>query len=128
MVWPTFPQSPRISWPEFRKSGEVPSMSSPSASPRGTETRSDDLQQDPGQAAQEDRASQFERQVSQSDGVLKPKTIFSLLKTASSEWSKDNVPRMGAALAYYTIFSLAPLLVIAIAVAGLAFGAKEKMV
>ncbi|HEY6127121.1 MAG TPA: YihY/virulence factor BrkB family protein [Candidatus Acidoferrum sp.] len=97
-------------------------MSSPSASPRGTETRSDDLQQDPGQAAQEDRASQFERQVSQSDGVLKPKTIFSLLKTASSEWSKDNVPRMGAALAYYTIFSLAPLLVIAIAVAGLAFG------
>jgi membrane protein len=32
------------------------------------------------------------------------------------------VPRMGAALAYYTIFSLAPLLVIAISIAGLAFG------
>src|SRR4029078_12326103 len=38
------------------------------------------------------------------------------------EWSEDNAPMYGAALAFYSIFSLAPLLVIAIGVAGLAFG------
>jgi membrane protein len=38
------------------------------------------------------------------------------------EWSDDNALTLGAALAYYTIFSIAPLLVLAIAVAGLVFG------
>jgi membrane protein len=38
------------------------------------------------------------------------------------EWSTDNALTLGAALAYYTIFSMAPLLVLAIAVAGLVFG------
>jgi membrane protein len=38
------------------------------------------------------------------------------------EWDEDNVPRLAAALSYYTIFSLAPLLVIAIAISGLVFG------
>ncbi|HEY4815925.1 MAG TPA: YihY/virulence factor BrkB family protein [Candidatus Acidoferrum sp.] len=56
--------------------------------------------------------------------LLRPKTIFQLLKRTYSEWSKDKAPRMGAALAYYTIFSLAPLLVIAIAIAGFVFGAE----
>lgn len=37
-------------------------------------------------------------------------------------YSEDRVPRLAAALSYYTIFSLAPLLVIAVAVAGLGFG------
>lgn len=55
---------------------------------------------------------------------LKPRTILGLLKTTLTEWINDNVPRMGAALAYYSIFSLAPLLVIAIAISGLAFGTK----
>src|ERR1700687_452763 len=54
----------------------------------------------------------------------RPKTIFQLLRRTYSEYSKDKVPRMGAALAYYTIFSLAPLLVIAIAIAGFVFGAE----
>jgi membrane protein len=53
-----------------------------------------------------------------------PKATFALLRATYSEWSRDKVPRMGAALAYYTIFSLAPLLVIAIAIAGLAFGVQ----
>ena len=35
---------------------------------------------------------------------------------------RDNTPRLGAAIAYYTIFSLGPLLVIVVAVAGLIFG------
>jgi membrane protein len=49
-------------------------------------------------------------------------TLKHLFATAYSEWSKDEAPRMGASLAYYTILSLAPLLVIAIAIAGFVFG------
>lgn len=45
-----------------------------------------------------------------------------LVKDTFSEWSEDKVPRLAAALAYYTAFALAPLLLIAIAVAGLVFG------
>ena len=50
------------------------------------------------------------------------KSIWSLIKESVSQWSEDYAPSMGAALAYYTIFSIAPLLVIAIAVAGFFFG------
>ncbi len=46
----------------------------------------------------------------------------SLLEEAAQSWQKDNAPRLGAALAYYTLFSIAPLLVVAIAVAALVFG------
>ena len=46
-----------------------------------------------------------------------------LVKAAASAWSDDYAPSMGAALSYYSVFSLAPLLVIVIAIAGLAFGA-----
>lgn len=47
---------------------------------------------------------------------------FKLLKQTISEFGSDKAPRLGAALAYYTIFSLAPLLLIVIAISGLAFG------
>jgi membrane protein len=46
----------------------------------------------------------------------------SLCKKAVDSWLDDRVPTMGAAIAYYTVFSLAPMLVMVIAVAGLAFG------
>ena len=45
-----------------------------------------------------------------------------LFRQTVSEYSQDHGPRLGAALAYYTIFSIAPLLLIAIAIAGLVFG------
>ncbi len=45
-----------------------------------------------------------------------------LLKESAKGWSSDKCSRLGAALAYYSIFSLAPLLVITIAVTGLVFG------
>lgn len=48
--------------------------------------------------------------------------FWSLLKESAISWSDDYAPSMGAALAYYTLFSLAPLLVIVIAIAGLLFG------
>src|SRR4051812_5859886 len=50
------------------------------------------------------------------------KTLGQMVKQSFSEWTEDKCPRLGAALSYYTIFSLAPLLLIVISVAGLFFG------
>ena len=49
-------------------------------------------------------------------------TGWYLLKQVSTSWLDDYAPSMGAALAFYTMFSLAPLLLIVISVAGLVFG------
>ena len=46
-----------------------------------------------------------------------------IAQAAAQGWLADNAPSMGAALAYYTLFSMAPLLLIAVSVAGLVFGA-----
>jgi membrane protein len=46
----------------------------------------------------------------------------SLLKQTYEEWSHDQIPRLAAALAYYTAFSIAPVLVVVVAVAGMALG------
>jgi membrane protein len=48
--------------------------------------------------------------------------MLSLFKQTASEWMEDDAPTLGAALAYYTVFSLAPLMTIAIAMAGFFFG------
>ena len=48
----------------------------------------------------------------------------SLCETAVYSWLDDRAPTMGAAIAYYTVFSLAPMLVMVIAIAGLVFGQK----
>ncbi|MCU7491730.1 MAG: YihY/virulence factor BrkB family protein [Ignavibacteria bacterium] len=50
------------------------------------------------------------------------KGAWEVTKQVIDEYSDNKTPKLGAALAYYTVFSLAPLLVIAIAVAGLVFG------
>jgi len=50
------------------------------------------------------------------------KQPLAFAKRVFTEWGEDKVPRLAAALAYYTVFSLAPLLVIVIAIAGLVFG------
>jgi membrane protein len=52
------------------------------------------------------------------------KTVISLLKQTFTEWQEDKAPTLAAALAYYTVFSLAPLLIIVIAIVGLVFGAE----
>jgi membrane protein len=49
-----------------------------------------------------------------------------IFREAFTAFNEDKVPRLGAALAFYTIFSIAPLLLIAIAIAGLVFG-KEAV-
>jgi membrane protein len=50
------------------------------------------------------------------------KQIGQLLVTAFKEWNQDQAPQMAAALAYYTVFSLAPLLLLVIAIAGIFLG------
>ncbi|HVY80354.1 MAG TPA: YihY/virulence factor BrkB family protein [Steroidobacteraceae bacterium] len=45
-----------------------------------------------------------------------------LIKDSVLEWNNDRASRKGAALAFYTVFSLAPILIVAIAIAGLFFG------
>lgn len=52
----------------------------------------------------------------------RPQQAWQLTKAAVGAWVDDFAPSMGAAIAYYTIFSIAPMLVIAIAVAGFIFG------
>ena len=54
--------------------------------------------------------------------MIKPATAWSLARETMISWSDDYASSMGAALAYYTMFSIAPLLLIVISVAGLFFG------
>lgn len=53
---------------------------------------------------------------------MSPKELWSLTAKTTNGWFEDRVSRMAAALAFYTVFSVAPILVIAIAVAGKIFG------
>jgi len=50
------------------------------------------------------------------------KTAWSMTRQTFGEWSNDKGGRLGAALSYYTVFSLAPLLLVVLSIAGLAFG------
>lgn len=47
---------------------------------------------------------------------------YDLVLNSAYAWSEDRAPSMGAAIAYYTIFSLAPILILVIAIAGFVFG------
>lgn len=59
------------------------------------------------------------------------KRSYELLAVTASKWSEDKCPTLGAALAYYTVFSLAPLMLVLLAVFGLIYGgsdaAREKI-
>src|SRR5256884_8798905 len=59
-------------------------------------------------------------------------TSLGLLKQTFSEWLQDKAPQLGAALAYYTVFSLAPLILVLLAIVGVIFrddpaGAWDKI-
>ena len=57
--------------------------------------------------------------------------VFFLLKTTATQWVDDKCPQLGAALAYFTVFSLAPLILILLAFFGLFFGsehARDKII
>src|SRR5215212_1051137 len=54
--------------------------------------------------------------------VWSPSVLWPMIKKSASAWSDDFASSMGAAIAYYTAFSIAPLLIIVIAIAGFFFG------
>src|SRR5690606_34304716 len=54
--------------------------------------------------------------------MKKLKTFFTVLKKAAGSFGEDNVFKMSASLSYYTVFSLGPLLVIIISLAGIFYG------
>ncbi len=56
--------------------------------------------------------------------AMTPRDLFAVAHAALDAWIDDRASSMGAALAYYTLFSMAPLLLIAIAVAGAVFGVE----
>jgi membrane protein len=60
--------------------------------------------------------------VAMNDMPIPLKATWGLITSATQSWVDDYASSMGAALAYYTLFSLAPLLLIVIALAGLVFG------
>ena len=53
--------------------------------------------------------------------ALKPANLWSMIRESVSAWIDDFAPSMGAAIAYYTMFSIAPMLLIVIAIAGFVF-------
>lgn len=53
---------------------------------------------------------------------MRAKTFFRIIKETFTEWMNDNTFTLGASLAYYTVFSMAPLLIIAVAIASFVFG------
>jgi len=55
------------------------------------------------------------------------KTIWRLIRETFQDWSEDKAPRLAAALSYYTVFSLAPLLVLVIAIAGFVIGNNDNI-
>jgi len=48
-------------------------------------------------------------------------TALKLLKLTAQQWLQDKTPQLGAALAYYTVFSLAPLILVLLAILGVIF-------
>ena len=57
---------------------------------------------------------------------------YTLLKQTFNEWLQDKAPQLGAALAYYTVFSLAPLILVLLSIVGVVFrkdpaGAWDKI-
>jgi len=64
-------------------------------------------------------AVQFMREV---EDQVNLKVIWELLRATFAKWTADHAQQLGAALAFYTVFSLAPILLIVIGIAGLVFG------
>ncbi len=53
--------------------------------------------------------------------VHSAKQVWELVKTTATKWNDHNAPRLGAALAYYALLSVAPLLILVVAICGLVF-------
>ena len=53
--------------------------------------------------------------------TMRAKTVAKLLKSAASNWNDHQAPRLGAALAYYMLLSIAPLMIFVVSVSGMVF-------
>lgn len=53
---------------------------------------------------------------------MKVKQVWYLIKDSAAEWSDDNASSLSAVLAYYTLFSIAPLLVLILGIVSLVLG------
>lgn len=56
--------------------------------------------------------------------LMSATAVFTLLRRAFDEWNADEAPRLGAAVAFYSALSIGPVLLLVIAVAGLALGTE----
>ncbi|MBV8376256.1 MAG: YihY/virulence factor BrkB family protein [Verrucomicrobia bacterium] len=59
-------------------------------------------------------------------GRLTGKGLFRLLKATALEWNQDKCPQLGAALAYYAVFSLAPLMLLLLGLFGIIYGGNQQ--
>jgi membrane protein len=72
--------------------------------------------------AAEQRDQALDRKAAHQPPARGWKGALHLIKDAARDWSNDKAPRLGAALSYYTVFAIAPVLLVAISVAGLVLG------
>ena len=56
--------------------------------------------------------------------MIDPKAVWALCRGACAAWIADRAQTLGAALAFYTIFALAPILILATSIAGIVFGKR----
>src|SRR6476620_4977011 len=67
------------------------------------------------------------RSLVRSMAITSGQRMFQIVKGAVFEWNEDKVPRMAAAIAFYAVFSLTPIVVIAFKLAELTFGADVAL-
>ena len=72
-----------------------------------------------------EKSQTSEKATPPSSGSSSPR-VLDLFKKTAQKWIQDKCPQLGAALAYYTVFSLAPLVLVLLAVFGLIYGGSEE--
>src|SRR5687768_216676 len=65
--------------------------------------------------------------LSSGEDAMRSHYLWRIFSGAVVQWNDDKVPRMAAALAFYTLFSLTPVVFIAVAVAGLFVGRRDAL-
>ncbi|MEO8875441.1 MAG: YhjD/YihY/BrkB family envelope integrity protein, partial [Polyangiaceae bacterium] len=56
------------------------------------------------------------------DKNASPKSVVALVKRTFNQWLDDNCQRLGASLAFYTVWSVGPVFLVVVSIAGIVFG------
>jgi membrane protein len=74
-----------------------------------------------------DSLPDYRNEVVLRDKTDKPysKGVVALFQNTAKEWIQDKCPQLGASLAYFTVFSLAPLVLVLLAIFGLVYGGSD---